>query len=107
MKGADFVWDKEKLDRFIAKPDEVVKVLTSNIRPGSGAAGRTTRCHWSQTLCRGTDSVGTSLRAHDLGSALIERGITAVLAAPGRDCTPTITGGVGVRYRQRDHHKTD
>src|SRR5262249_2530731 len=24
MKGADFVWDKEKLDRFIAKPDEVV-----------------------------------------------------------------------------------
>jgi hypothetical protein len=28
MKGADFVWDKEKLDRFIAKPDEVV--------PGTG-----------------------------------------------------------------------
>jgi cytochrome c len=24
MKGADFVWGKEKLDRFIAKPDEVV-----------------------------------------------------------------------------------
>jgi len=24
MKGADFVWDKEKLDRFIARPDEVV-----------------------------------------------------------------------------------
>src|SRR3989440_11675173 len=24
MKSADFVWDKEKLDRFIAKPDEVV-----------------------------------------------------------------------------------
>jgi cytochrome c len=24
MKGADFVWDKEKLDSFIAKPDEVV-----------------------------------------------------------------------------------
>ena len=24
MKGADFVWDKEKLDNFIAKPDEVV-----------------------------------------------------------------------------------
>jgi len=23
MKGADFVWDKEKLDSFIAKPDEV------------------------------------------------------------------------------------
>ena len=26
MKGADFVWDKEKLDSFIAKPDEVVPV---------------------------------------------------------------------------------
>jgi len=25
MKGADFVWDKEKLDSFIAKPDEVVR----------------------------------------------------------------------------------
>ena len=24
MKGADFVWDKENLDYFIAKPDEVV-----------------------------------------------------------------------------------
>jgi cytochrome c len=24
MKNADFVWDREKLDRFIAKPDEVV-----------------------------------------------------------------------------------
>jgi cytochrome c len=28
MKGADFVWDKEKLDSFIAKPDDVV--------PGNG-----------------------------------------------------------------------
>ena len=24
MKGADFIWDEEKLDRFIANPDEVV-----------------------------------------------------------------------------------
>jgi cytochrome c len=24
MKNADFLWDKEKLDRFIAKPDEIV-----------------------------------------------------------------------------------
>ena len=24
MKGADFIWDKDKLDRFIAKPDEIV-----------------------------------------------------------------------------------
>ncbi len=24
MKGADFIWDKEKLARFIANPDEMV-----------------------------------------------------------------------------------
>jgi cytochrome c len=24
MKETDFIWDEEKLDRFIAKPDEVV-----------------------------------------------------------------------------------
>ena len=34
MKGADFVWDKEKLDRFIAKPDEVVP--GSNMKPFGG-----------------------------------------------------------------------
>jgi cytochrome c len=34
MKGADFVWDKEKLDRFIAKPDEVVP--GNNMKPYSG-----------------------------------------------------------------------
>jgi cytochrome c len=34
MKGADFVWDKEKLDRFIAKPDEVVP--GHNIKPYGG-----------------------------------------------------------------------
>jgi cytochrome c len=31
MKGADFVWDKEKLDRFIAKPDEIVP--DNNMKP--------------------------------------------------------------------------
>ena len=34
MKGADFVWDKEKLDRFIAKPDEVVP--GNNMKPYGG-----------------------------------------------------------------------
>src|SRR5262245_10155140 len=31
MKGANLVWDKEKLDRFIATPDEVVP--GSNMKP--------------------------------------------------------------------------
>jgi cytochrome c len=34
MKGADFVWDKEKLNRFIAKPDEVVP--GNNMKPYGG-----------------------------------------------------------------------
>ena len=34
MKGADFVWDKEKLDRFIAEPDEVVP--GNNMKPYGG-----------------------------------------------------------------------
>jgi cytochrome c2 len=38
MKGADFVWDKEKLDRFIAKPDEVVP--GNNMKPWRDASGR-------------------------------------------------------------------
>src|SRR5262245_13381910 len=34
MKDADFVWDKEKLDRFIATPDEVVP--GNNMKPYGG-----------------------------------------------------------------------
>jgi cytochrome c len=34
MKGADFVWDTEKLDQFIAKPDEVVP--GNNMKPYGG-----------------------------------------------------------------------
>src|SRR5947209_5531115 len=34
MKGADFVWDNEKLDRFIAKPDVVVPA--NNMQPYCG-----------------------------------------------------------------------
>jgi cytochrome c len=36
MKGADFVRDKEKLDGFIAKPDEVVP--GNNMKPYGGLA---------------------------------------------------------------------
>ena len=34
MKGADFVWDDEKLQHFIASPDEVVP--GNNMKPYSG-----------------------------------------------------------------------
>jgi cytochrome c len=36
MKGADFVWDEEKLEHFIASPDEVVP--GNNMKPYSGLA---------------------------------------------------------------------
>jgi cytochrome c len=36
MKGADFVWDEAKLDRFIADPEQVVP--GNNMKPFSGLA---------------------------------------------------------------------
>ena len=36
MKEAGFVWDEEKLDRFMAKPDEVVP--GNNMKPYGGLA---------------------------------------------------------------------
>ena len=36
MKEADFVWDEDKLDHFIAKPDEVVP--GNNMKPYGGLA---------------------------------------------------------------------
>jgi cytochrome c len=36
MKGADFAWDKEKLERFIANPDEVVP--GNRMKPYTGLA---------------------------------------------------------------------
>jgi cytochrome c len=36
MKEADFVWDEEKLDHFIAKPDEIVP--GNNMKPYGGLA---------------------------------------------------------------------
>ena len=41
MKEADFVWDEEKLDRFIANPDEVVP--GNNMKPYGGLASREDR----------------------------------------------------------------
>jgi cytochrome c len=36
MKETDFVWDEEKLDRFIANPDEVAG--GNNMKPYGGLA---------------------------------------------------------------------
>jgi cytochrome c len=41
MKEADFVWDEEKLDRFIANPDEVVP--GHNMKPYGGLASKDER----------------------------------------------------------------
>ena len=43
MKEADFVWDEEKLDRFIAKPDEVVP--GNNMKPYGGLSSSDDRNH--------------------------------------------------------------
>ena len=36
MKGADFIWDEAKLNRFIANPDEMVP--GNNMKPYGGLA---------------------------------------------------------------------
>jgi cytochrome c len=41
MKEADFVWDEEKLDRFIANPDEVVP--GNKMKPYGGLASKEER----------------------------------------------------------------
>jgi cytochrome c len=41
MKDADFIWDEEKLDRFIAHPDEMVP--ENNMKPFGGVASRDER----------------------------------------------------------------
>ena len=41
MKEADVVWDEEKLDRFIANPDEVIP--GNNMKPYGGLASREDR----------------------------------------------------------------
>jgi hypothetical protein len=49
MKGADFVWDKEKLDYFIAKPDEVVPGNNVLTLPSVEPATPPTDCGSPQT----------------------------------------------------------
>ena len=41
MKEAGFVWDEEKLDRFIANPDEVVP--GNNMKPYGGLTSKDDR----------------------------------------------------------------
>jgi len=41
LKGADFVWDEEKLERFIANPDETVP--GNNMKPYGGLASAESR----------------------------------------------------------------
>ena len=41
MKGAGFVWDKEKLERFIANPDEMVP--GNSMKPYGGLASADSR----------------------------------------------------------------
>jgi cytochrome c len=41
MKGADFVWDEEKLERFIASPDELVP--GNSMKPFGGLASAADR----------------------------------------------------------------
>ena len=41
MKGADFVWDEENLERFIANPDETVP--GNNMKPYGGLASAESR----------------------------------------------------------------
>jgi cytochrome c len=41
MKGADFVWDEEKLERFIANPDEMVP--GNSMKPYGGLASADSR----------------------------------------------------------------
>ena len=41
MKEADFVWDEQKLDRFIANPDEVVS--GNSMKPYSGLTSKDDR----------------------------------------------------------------
>jgi hypothetical protein len=58
MKGADFVWDKEKLDRFIAKPDEVVP--GNNMKPRCGVEEPD---HWHSRYLRPRRERPTDRRA--------------------------------------------
>jgi cytochrome c len=52
MKGADFVWDEEKLDRFMANPEQLVP--GNNMKPFSGLASPQDRAKVIAFLLSGT-----------------------------------------------------
>ena len=52
MKGADFIWDEEKLDRFIANPEQTVP--GNNMKPFSGLASPQDRAKVIAFLLLGT-----------------------------------------------------
>jgi len=58
MRGADFVWDEENLERFIANPDETVP--GNNMKPYGGLASAESRAKliaFLKTLTRGGEVV--------------------------------------------------
>jgi cytochrome c len=58
MRGANFVWDEENLDRFIANPDETVP--GNNMKPYGGLASAESRgklIAFLKTLTRGDDRI--------------------------------------------------
>ena len=56
MKGADFVWDEDKLDRFIASPEQLVP--GNNMKPFSGLASPQDRAKVIAFLLSGTNGEG-------------------------------------------------
>jgi cytochrome c len=52
MKGADFVWDEEELDRFMANPEQLVP--GNNMKPFSGLASPQDRAKVIAFLLSGT-----------------------------------------------------
>jgi cytochrome c len=56
MKGADFVWDESKLDRFIGDPEQIVP--GNNMKPFSGLAAAGDRAKVITFLLSGTNGQG-------------------------------------------------
>ena len=56
MKGADFVWDESKLDRFIGDPEQIVP--GNNMKPFSGLAAAGDRAKVITFLLSGTNGEG-------------------------------------------------
>ncbi len=52
MKGADFIWNEERLDRFIANPEQLVP--GNNMKPFGGLASPQDRAKVIAFLLSGT-----------------------------------------------------